>query len=501
MGTNNTTPFQPLDVPQISSRTDAHRPTLCRPHGSSLSTPDGNMRISGLSSGSSPSFSQHHRTPSSVSSFNLCTPGQDPLHLESCIQPSPYSTDHTSPQQRFAGILTSRQVAQNALRPSIQDTKSRCREIRQTPFGYVKLQKESPPHREAKRARRESKEVPKKLPGPSHNSTTQPLPAGTVIFTDPLTPTTVDERSFNTSSRKVNERTIARAGVKSEAGLSVAPKVQEKLRGSQAPTRAPTRTAEHIPIIDPVLSQQQRNSKEAKRGSRTPATRLRASNRSPPANPQNSTSQNTTTLPTLGKRQKRYTIDSNSSSNSSKTPTMRSRTNSPEDRKATPSSQRTSDTSNSCTQSVRKNSSQVGGETSGATSAVRGEPARQSPSQIPAPASKQQPFAQWRGRSNPVGWTLARPGSTRNELVSYREGSTHSRGYEIGWEAAAAYHADVKGPDEEKPPPPSSLTAHARDQNDSGDPERIHYIRCSAVDSESLMSRSASRDGDFQRKR
>jgi len=304
------------------------------------------MRVPALSSGSSPSFSQHHLTPSSVSSFSLYTPDQNLHNLESTYQPPPYIADRTLSHQRPAGSL---QVVQDALRTSTMETKqpkpasnhtlqvTGYRRIAKAPRNYVKPQKESPSRPETKRVRQESKETPRTSFGPSRKSATLSLPPGTAVFTEPLTPTTIDKQSFDTSSRKTNERIISRFGVTPDAGHSIAPKVQEELCRGSVPIRAPTHAAKHTPTTSPPLSRQRRNSKDAKGGGVTSAPR-HTRVRSPPAKPQNPTSQSTSTLPTLGKRQKRHTTDSNSSSNSSKTPTGPSRTNSHEDQRLTSSS-------------------------------------------------------------------------------------------------------------------------------------------------------------------
>jgi hypothetical protein len=334
-----TTQFLQPNVRQVSPRTDAHSPTTNGPQVSSSSTPGGGMSVPILSSGSSPSLSQHHPTPSSVSSFILYTPDQNLCHPESCYRPSPYIADYKLSQQRPAGNLASGHFAQNVPRPSRMEIKqpkdtlkntlqvSGYRKIEPAPLGFVKPQEESHSRREKKRVPRGSKETPRTPVGLLRKSTTQSLPAGTVVFTSPLTPTTVDERSFDTSSRKVNERIIARVGVNFEAGHSIAPKVQKELCKSDAPTHATAYATERTLATGHAFLRQPRSSREGKEGASTSAPRRRTSTRFPPSKPQD-----TNTLPTLGKRQKRHTTDSNSSSNSSKTPTRRSKDNSHEGR-------------------------------------------------------------------------------------------------------------------------------------------------------------------------
>lgn len=382
------------------------------------------MGVPVLSSGPSPSFSQHHRTPSSASSFILNTPDENPRHLENCYQVSPNTVNHTSSHQRSAGALAPCQVAQNTLHQSALETKQPkvapnntlkvplYKRIAPVRSDYVKPLKDSPSRRKPRQAR---KETPRTS-----------LPPGTVVFKDGLTPTNIGEDSFNTSSRKHDERIIARIGVNAEAGYSIAPQVQAKLCGGSAPTHTPIHGAKRTPATGPSHSWQRRDSKGAQGGGRKSAPR-RTSDRSPPTKPQNPTSQNAGTLPTLGKRQKRHTTDSNSSSNSSKTPTGRSRTNSHEDQKPTPlSSQQKIDSSYGSTRSFRKNSDQISCEEVGATSSPSG-----SLSRIPVLSG---------GRSKPVGRALALPrtGPPQGRSMSYRDGPAHGAGYQTGLEAVAA---------------------------------------------------------------
>lgn len=450
------------------------------------------MRPPVLSSGSSPSVS-HHRTPSSVSSFILHTPDQNSRHLESCYQPPPYAAHHNSPRQRPAGSLAFHQVAQNASNSSTMGNKQPKTALNDTPkvFGYrriepappsyVKSQKESPSRRETKRARRGSKESPKKPRDLWFKSSAQPFPAGTVVFKTPLTPTTVKELSFDTSSRKVDERIIEKVGVNSEAGYSIAPKVQEELCRNDAPAHARTHTTEHTPAIGHTLWRQRRNSKEVRGGGSMSAHSRRTSVRSPPAKPQNSTLHNTGTLPNLGKRRKRHTTESNSSSNSSKTPTGRSRSNSHGDQKLTPSSsQQTRDSSDGRTRSVRKNSYRVGGETSVAISGPRAERASsqigESRYRVPVHVPKERALVPSGGRSNPVGRALARPrsGPTQNESTSHRKGPTHNPDFQTGWAAPVKDRGRSSG-----------RVLPMIDQDGSVGPEWTQY---SVVDHESLMS-------------
>ena len=403
------------------------------------------MSVPILSSGSSPSLSQHHLTPSSVSSsLILYTPDQNLRHPEGCYQPFPYIADHTSSRRRPAGSLTSHHFMQNASRPSTTEIKQSKAVLKNTlqDSGYrkiapapsrVKPQGESPSRKEKKRVRRESKETLDKTLGLSRKPIAQSLPIGTVIFTRPLTPTTVHERSFDTSSRKIDERIIERVGVNSEAGHSIAPKVQEELWESNAPTHAYIHTTERTLAIGQVCSQQRRGSKGAQAGGSTSASRRGTSTRFPPAKPQN-----TSTLPTLGKRQKRRTTDSNSSSNSSKTLAKRSRTNSYEGQKLTSSSsQQISDSFEGRTQSVRKNSGRVGDETSAATSVPR---TKHGNSRIGVPACKQRGSVLLGGGTNAVERVLGRPGlgPTQKKSMSYRKSPSHNPGYQTGWEATAA---------------------------------------------------------------
>lgn len=410
------------------------------------------MSVPVLSSGSSPSLSQHHPTPSSVSSsFILYTPDQNLHHPEGYCQPVPYIADHTSSRRRPAGSLTSRHFVQSASRPSIMEIKqpkatlkntlqvSGYRKIAPASSGRVKPHGESPSRKEKKRVRRESKETPNKTLGLSRKPITQSLPVGTVVFTRPLTPTTVHERSFDTSSRKIDERIIERAGVNSEAGHSIAPKVQEELWESNAPTHACAHATERTLAIARVFSQQRRSSKGTQADGSTSASRRGTSGRFPPAKPQN-----TGTLPTLGKRQKRRTTDSNSSSNSSTTLARRSRTNSQETQKLTSSSsQQISDSFEGRTRSVRKNSGRVGDETSAATSVPRTK--RATTSRIGVPVCKQRGFVLLGGGTDAVERALGRPGlgPTQKKSMSYRKSPSHSSGYQTGWEAAAAAANDL----------------------------------------------------------
>jgi hypothetical protein len=330
MGEYSTTAFLQPNIRQVYPGMDAFLPTPNGPQGSSLSTPDGSMSVPMLSSGSSPSLSHHHPTPSSVSSFILYTPDQNRRHPESCYQSLPYIDDHISSQQRPAESLTSRHFVQNASHPSTMETKHPkatrkdtlqvpgYRKIAPASPGCVKPQVENPSRQEKKRVRRGSKGTPKPPCGISRELTTQSLPAGTVFFTRPLTPTTIHERSFDTSSRKVDERIIEKVGVNSEAGYSIAPKVQEELSRSDAPTHARAHATERTRAPGNASSRQRQSSKEAKAGRSPSASGRRTSMRAPPA-----MAQNTTTLPTPRKRQKRHTTDSNSSTNSSKTPNKR----------------------------------------------------------------------------------------------------------------------------------------------------------------------------------
>jgi len=428
------------NVSQVSPRTDTHPPTPNGPQGSSLSTPDGSMSVPVLSSGSSPSLSQHHPTPSPVSSFILYTPDQNLRHPEGCYQPFPYIANHTSSQRRPAGSLTSRHLVRNASRPSTMEIKQPKATLKNTPQvsgyrkiapaspGCIKPQGESSSRKEKKRVRRESKETLNKTLGLSRKPVTQSLPVGTVVFTRPLTPTTVHERSFDTSSRKIDEKIIERVGVNSEAGHSIAPKVQEELWEGNAPTHARAHATERTLAMGQVFS------KEAKAGGSTSASRRGTSTRFPPAKPQN-----TSTLPTLGKRQKRGTTDSNSSSNSSKTLARRSRTNSHEDQKLTSSSsQQISDPFEGRTRSVRKNSGRVGNETSAATSVPRTK--RATTSRIGVPVCKQRGLVLLGGGTDAVERALGRPGlgPTQKKSMSYRKSPSHSPGYQTGWEAKAA---------------------------------------------------------------
>jgi len=379
MGEHTTTPFLAPNLRQVYLGTDAHLPTPNGPQGSSLSTPDGSMSIPVLSSGSSPSLSHHHPTPSSMSSSILYTPDQYLHHPENCCQSLPYITDYTSSQQRPAESLTSCQFTQNASHPSAMKTKQTEATRKNTPHvpGYRKIAPASPsclkpqvedsPRQEKRRVRRGSKGTRKLPRGTLHNSTTQSLPAGTVVFTRPLTPTTIHKHSFDTSSRKVDERMIERVGLNSEAGHSIAPKVQEELWRSDAPSHVRSHANERTLATSHAFSRQRRSSKEAKTDGSPTTSKRRTSIQSPPAE-----AQNTGTLPTLGKRQKRHTTDSNSSTNSSKTSTRRSRTNSNEDEKLTSSSsQQIGGSFDGCTRSVGKNSGRVGGETGAVTSAPR----------------------------------------------------------------------------------------------------------------------------------
>jgi len=432
MGDYNTSSYLWPNVHQVFPRTDAHPLTLDGPQSSSSSTPDGSMRVPVLSSGSSPSLSQHHPTPSPVSSFILHTPDQILRHPQSCYQPYTYTTDHTPSRQLPAESLDSHRFAQNA--PTIETKQPKAalkstlqvsgyRKIARAPPNYVKPLGESPSRQEKKRVRRGSKETPRMSPGLSRKSTTQSLPAGTVVFTRPLTPTTVHEGSFDTSSRKVDERIIARIGVKPEEGHSIAPKVQEELARSHASTHAPAHATERT--LATAFSRQGRSSKEAKGDGSTSASWRRTSIRSPPAKPQH-----TSTQPTLRKRQKRHTTDSHSSSNSSKKPTRRSRTNSHEDQKLTSSSPQ--QISGGRTPSVRKNSGRVA--TGAATSAPRTERAppqtRVSPSRIGVPVTKKRgliPLGS--GRPDAIERALGRPGSgSTNKPMSYRKGPGHRPG-------------------------------------------------------------------------
>lgn len=342
---------------------------------------------------------------------------------------------------------------QNALGQSAMETKQPkvvpnntlevplYRKIAPAPSGYVKHQKESSSRGgETKQARQRHKETSGTRLGRSHKF--QVLLHDTVVFKESLTPTNVGEDSFSTSSRRHDERIIKRIGVNAEAGYSIAPNVQAKLCGGPAaPTCTPIHSAKRTPAAGLGHSWQRRNSKEAQGSGGTSAPR-RTSGRSPPAKPQNSMSQNAGTPPTLGKRQKRHTTDSNSSSNSSKTPTGRSRTNSHEDQKPThPSSQQIVDYSNGRTRSFRKNSGWIGCEgTSAAISVQPIEPTssqRNSPSRNPVPLLKKQCLVPLDGRSRPVGRTVAKPrtGPTQGKSVSYRNGPTHGAGYQASWEA------------------------------------------------------------------
>ena len=402
------------------------------------------MSVPVLSSGSSPSLSQHHPTPSSVSSFILYTPDQSLRHPEGCHQPFPYINDHTSSQRRPAGTFTSRHFVQNAPRLSTMETKqskaalkntlqvSGYRKIAPASPGFVKLQGENPSRQEKKSARRGIKETLNKPLGLSRKSIPQSLPAGTVVFTMPLTPTTVHEDSFDTSSRKTDERIIERAGVNSEAGFSIAPKVQEELWEGNTPSHVRARATEGTLATGRALSQQRRSSKVAKADGSTSASKRSTSIRFPTAKPQN-----TSTLPTLGKRQKRHTTDSNSSLDSSEAPARRSRTDSHEDQKLTSSSSRQiSDSFGGRTRSVRKNSGRVGSETSAATSAPRTEraplPIRVSSSRVGVPVSKQRSFVPLGGGVDTVERALGRPGlgSTQKKSMYYRKGPSHSPSYQ-----------------------------------------------------------------------
>ena len=449
MGEYRTTSSLWPDACQVSQRTDTHPPTPNGPQGSSLSTPDWSIGVPVLSSGSSPSLSQHHPTPSSVSSFILYTPNQSLRHPEGCQQPFPYITDDTSPQRRPAGSFTSHQFVQNAPRLSTMETKqpkaipkntlrvSGYRKIAPASPGYVKPQGESPSCQRKKSVRRGSKGTLNNSRGPSRKSVPLSLPACTVVFTRPLTPTTVHEHSFDTSSRRIDERTIERVGVNSEAGYSIAPKVQDELWEGNAPSHACAHATERTLATGQVFSQQRRSSKVAKADGSTPASRRRTSTRFPPANPQN-----TSTLPTLGKRQKRHTTGSNSSLDCSKSPARRSGTNSHEDQKLTSSSsQQTSGSFGGRTRSVRKNSAgRVGSETGTATSVPRIEraslPIRVSSSRVGVPVSKQPGLSRW-GGANTVERALGRAGlgSTQRKSMSYRKGPSHSPGYQAGWKA------------------------------------------------------------------
>lgn len=313
------------------------------------------------------------------------------------------------------------------------------RKIAPAPSGYVKPQKESSCRGETKQARRGHKETSGTRLGRSHKFATQLLPHDAVVFKESLTPTNVGEDSFSTSSRRHDERTIKRIGVNADAGYSIAPNVQAKLCGGPAaPTRTPIHSAKRTSAASPGHSWQRRSSKEAQGSGSTSAPR-RTSGRAPPAKLQNSMSQDAGTLPTLGKRQKRHTTDSNSSSNSSKTPTERSRTNSHEDQKPThPSSP------NGRTRPFRKNSGWIGYEgTSAAISVQRIEPTysqRDSPSRNTVPLLKKQCLVPLDGRSRPVGRTVAKPrtGPTQGKSVSYPNGPTHGPGYQTSWEAEVA---------------------------------------------------------------
>lgn len=445
---STTSPLWP-DVCQVSQRTDTHPPTSNGPQGSSLSTPDGSMSVPVLSCGSSPSLSQHHPTPSSVSSFILYTPDQSLRHPEGCHQPFTYITDHTSPQRRPVGSFTSRHFAQNAPHPSTMETMqpkatpkntlqvSGYRKIALALPGCVKPQGESPSRQEKKSVRRGSKETLNKPLGRSRKSVPQSLPAGTLVFTRPLTPTTVHEHSFDTSSRKIDEKIIERVGVNSEAGHSIAPKVQEELWKGNTPSHARAHATECTLATGQAFSQQRRSSKVAKADGSMSASRRRSSIRSPPAKPQS-----TSALPTLGKRQKRHTTDSNSSLDSPKTPAKRSGTNTHEDQKLTSSSSRqTGDSFGGRTRSFRKNSGQVGGETNAATSVPRTEraslPIRVSSSRVGVPVSEQRGFVPLGGGADTVERALGRPGlgPTQKKSMSYRKGPSHSPGYQNGWKA------------------------------------------------------------------
>lgn len=450
-GEYSTTSFLRPNVYQVCPGTDAHPPTPNGPQSSSLSTPDGSMSVPVLSSGSSPSLSHHHLTPSSVSSFNLYMPDQDLRHPESYYQPSPYIADHSSSQQRLpAGSLISRHFTQNASHASTMESKQpkntrkntlqvpEYRKIAPASPSRVKPQVENPSRQEKKRVRRRSKGTPNTPLGTSHKSTTQSLPAGTVVFTRPLTPTTIHERSFDTSSRKVDERIIERIGVNSEAGHSIAPKVQEDLCRSDAHAHADAHTTERTPATSHAFSWQRRSSKEAKVGGSPSASSRRTSIRSPPAK-----APNTSTLPTRGKRQQRRTTDSNSSLNSSKMPTRRSRIDSDEDQKLTPSSsQQKGDSFDRRTRSVGKNSGRVGGEIGAATSALRNELAphtiRETSSRIGVPVQKRRGLVSLGRGPNAVERALGRPlGSTENKPMSYRKSPSYNPGYQTGWEANA----------------------------------------------------------------
>lgn len=450
-GEYSTTSFLRPNVCQVYPGTDAHPPTPNGPQSSSLSTPDGSMSVPVLSSGSSPSLSHHHPTPSSVSSFIPYTPDQGLRHPESYYQSLPYIADHTSSQQRPAGGLIPRRFTQNASHASTMESKQPkntrnntlqvpgYRKIAPASPSCVKPQVESPSRQEKKRVRRRSKGTPNTPLGPSHKLTTQSLPAGTVVFTRPLTPTTIHQRSFDTSSRRVDERIIERIGVNSEAGHSIAPKVQEDLCRSDAHTHAHAHATERTLATSHAFSRQRRGSKEAKMGGNPSASSRRTSIQSPPAQ-----APNTSTLPTLGKRQQRRTTDSTSSLNSSKTSTRRSRTNSHEDQKLTSSSsQQIGDSFDRRTRSVGKNSGRVGGEIGAATSALRNELApptiRVTSSRIGVPVRKQRGVVSLRRGPNAVERAPGKAlGSTENKSMSYRKSPSYNPGYQTGWGANAA---------------------------------------------------------------
>jgi len=219
--------------------------------------------------------------------------------------------------------------------------------------------------------------------------------------------------------------------------------------------------------------------------------------RSPPAKSQNSTTQNATTLPSLGKRPKRCTVDSNSSSNSSKTPTGRSRTNSQEDQNPTggPPQEKPDDyASNGRTRPARKKSGsgRVSGHTSAAASAPRTGPTssqmRQSPSHIPVPVPSNWPAALLGGRSNPVGRTLTRLRPASPQHGGSASGSTHNPDYQVDWEGMAA-HANDSG--------------MRRDEGQHGVPPNedgngwTDYLHSTGVDHESLMSQTLPVTGNF----